>query len=148
MDAKNISKRTTLRLPQPLYDRIEAATAGKTSLNALIIEALEEKYPTPVVVDLPEAMLSITKAFLYGSTEQRLELSKALTNLRRDQDPESELSQLTIQVVNMLNLIASAADEDPELRKSVEQFSSNDLREILIGSGMPTRIGDIPSADD
>ncbi|MFE3839663.1 Arc family DNA-binding protein [Pseudogemmobacter sonorensis] len=49
MDANDDTKRTTLRLPQYLYDRIEAAAAkNNRSLNAEIIHTLEYEYqPEP-----------------------------------------------------------------------------------------------------
>lgn len=48
MDTRDSYKRTTLRLPQDLYDRIELRAAGKKSLNATILEALEEAFPKPI----------------------------------------------------------------------------------------------------
>lgn len=46
MDASDEVKRTTLRLPQDLYDRVEeAAERNNRSFNAEIVDALEERYP-------------------------------------------------------------------------------------------------------
>ena len=41
-------KRITLRIPPDLHERLTAA-AESASLNAMIIEALEEKYPKPQI---------------------------------------------------------------------------------------------------
>ena len=41
-------KRITLRIPPDLHERLTAA-AESASLNAMIIDALEEKYPKPQV---------------------------------------------------------------------------------------------------
>ena len=46
MDAKDDLKRTTLRLSQDLYDRVEdAAERNNRSFNAEVTDALEERYP-------------------------------------------------------------------------------------------------------
>ena len=45
MDRRENYKKTTLRLPVELYDRIEASIAGKKSVNAAIVETLEEAFP-------------------------------------------------------------------------------------------------------
>ncbi len=39
--------RYTIRLPTPLYERVKAA-AGEASVNSLIVQVLEEKYPAPL----------------------------------------------------------------------------------------------------
>lgn len=41
--------RYTIRIPTPLYERVKAA-AGEKSVNAEIVETLEEKYPAPLVI--------------------------------------------------------------------------------------------------
>ncbi|MFH5773602.1 hypothetical protein ACHFJ0_05070 [Paracoccus sp. NGMCC 1.201697] len=42
--------RYTIRIPTDLYERVKAA-AGDKSVNAQIIEVLEEKYPAPTDFD-------------------------------------------------------------------------------------------------
>lgn len=39
--------RYTVRIPTPLYERVKVA-AGEASVNSLIVQLLEEKYPAPV----------------------------------------------------------------------------------------------------
>ncbi|PWE26721.1 hypothetical protein C4N9_20905 [Pararhodobacter marinus] len=38
--------RYTIRLPTPLYERVKEA-AGEASVNSLIVQVLEERYPAP-----------------------------------------------------------------------------------------------------
>jgi hypothetical protein len=60
--------RYTIRLPTPLYERVKDA-AGEASVNSLIVQVLEEKYPAP---DMDDHQKAIIEALQSGrATETR-----------------------------------------------------------------------------
>lgn len=87
MDAKEKFKRTTLRLPQDLYDRVEAAASFRgRSLNAEIIATLEREYPgedslLALRADIAERLPLLARA--YNEEEERRLQSEILDLVRR-----------------------------------------------------------------
>lgn len=82
MDAKDDSKRTTLRLPQDLYDRVEAAAAAsKRSLNGEILAALEDRYPRQHHLNDVATCLILLKLALYSDRPDPEQAKSALSNL-------------------------------------------------------------------
>lgn len=87
MDAKDNSKRTTLRLPQDLYNRVEtvAGTRGR-SLNAEIIATLEREYPgqdslIALRAAIAERLPLLSRA--YNEEEERRLQAEVLDLIRR-----------------------------------------------------------------
>lgn len=99
MDANDNLKRTTLRLPQPLYDRVEASAKLKgISLNAEIHGILEEKFPDPRA-DLELSTLAAWLEYVHsGGPESQFDDRLFEINHRLEKHPATSHLRLAILV--------------------------------------------------
>ncbi|WP_299949069.1 hypothetical protein [uncultured Ruegeria sp.] len=108
MDAK--LKRTTLRLPQALYDRIEAAAVGKLSMNALIIETLEKAFPPPVDPDEAALISALIDRLNSMEPEKANKLLDGLEDTMKD--PDGSLAGPASLLLAILRGVASSKSDD------------------------------------
>ncbi|WP_372574422.1 hypothetical protein [Ruegeria jejuensis] len=158
MDAK--LKRTTLRLPQALYDRIEAAATGKLSMNALIIEALEEKFPAPLspMQEMNAHILSVlNKARLDGFDDPTM---ADLVNKAAKEWAEANPSKIKEMIHASQPTLTVSAKEDgnpPSIKGGFKDAMAEGRSKKKFSGGFnealdqPTNVpgqADIPSNDD
>lgn len=114
MDTREDFKRTTLRLPTDLYDRLERAAGKAKSVNAVIIEALLEKYPAPP--DPMDSALGRVLIFLHKlRPEDRQQFMDAINRNLEAFDAEERLAlQAAFQAAKDAADKASSSPDAPD----------------------------------
>lgn len=79
-------KRTTLRIPQDLYDRILEAAGEEHTYNSVVTSVLQEAFPKPVDRDTPAVLNALRREIEdAGSIEKKRDLISAINQDLRNQ---------------------------------------------------------------
>lgn len=143
--------RYTVRIPTPLYERVKQA-AGEASVNSLVVEALEEKFPAQTSPIISEEALAIARKILEASDQESLAMLDEL-NAELAKGPVRIVAEFSygklqfvfpdIKVPGFEPKVAvrnsAALGESPTFHEDVPAFSrvspSNDPREVSEGQG-------------